>query len=143
MLMDKAVIIYGSVTGLTEEIAHMLATEIENKYEVSLINALEAVPEDVKDADLILLGSSTWGVGQLQMDMIPVNDFIQKMNLKLKRAAAFGVGDSEFKKYAYAITILEKSLKSAGAQLIQKGYRCDKYFDDAARAALTEWAAKL
>lgn len=141
--MEKAAIIYGSVTGLTEEIAFTLAKEIENKYEVSLINALEAVPEDIKDADLILLGASTWGVGQLQMDMMPINDFVQKMNLESKRAAAFGVGDSEFKKYAYAVTILEKSLKSAGAQLIQKGYRCDKYFDDTARAALKEWAAKL
>jgi flavodoxin I len=110
---------------------------------VSLVNALEAVHEDIKDTELILLGSSTWGVGQLQMDMIPVNDFVQNMDLKSKRAAAFGVGDSEFKKYAYAVTILEKSLKSAGAQLVQKGYRCDKFFDDAARAALKEWAAKL
>jgi len=141
--MEKAAIIYGSVTGLTEEIAFTLAKELENKYEVSLINALDSVPEDIKGADLILLGSSTWGVGQLQMDMIPVNDFIQKTDLKSKRAAAFGVGDSEFKKYAYAVTILEKSLKSAGAQLIQKGYRCDRFFDDAAKAALKEWAAKL
>jgi len=141
--MEKAVIVYGSVTGLNEEIAHTLAKEIENKYEVRLIDALDAMPQDLENADVLLLGSSTWGVGQLQMDMIPVNDFLQNMNPKSKRAAAFGVGDSAYKKYCYAVIILEKSLKSAGAQIIQKGYRCDKYFDDEARAKLKEWAAKL
>ncbi len=141
--MEKAVIIYGSITGLTEEVAFSLAKELENRYEVSLINALEAEPNDAKVADLLLLGSSTWGVGQLQVDMIPVNDFIKEMDLKSKRVAAFGVGDSEYKKYAYAVTVLEKTLTSSGAKLVQKGYRCDKFFDDSARAKLKDWAAKL
>lgn len=141
--MEKAVIVYGSVTGLTEEIAFTLGKEIGKKYDTTVINALDARPQDLQEADIILLGSSTWGVGELQMDMIPLNDSLQDMDLKSKRAAVFGLGDSAYKKFCSAVNTLEKSLKSAGAQLIQKGYRCDKYFDDTARAKLKEWAAEL
>ena len=141
--MEKAVIVYGSVTGLTEEIALTLGKEIENKYDTTVINAMDARPQDLQEADIILLGASTWGVGDLQIDIIPLNDSLQNMDLKSKRAAVFGLGDSAYKKFCYAVNTLEKSLKSAGAQLIQKGYRCDKYFDDKARAKLREWAAEL
>ena len=141
--MEKVVIIYGSVTGLTEEIAFTLSKEIENKYDTTVINAIDVSPQDLQKADIILLGSSTWGVGDLQIDMVPLNDSLQHMDLKSKKVAVFGLGDSAYKKYCSAVVTLEKSLKSAGAQLIQKGYRCDKYFDDRARIKLKEWAAEL
>ena len=141
--MEKAVVVYGSVTGLTEEIAFTLSKEIENKYDTTVFAAMDVGPQDLQEADIILLGSSTWGVGDLQIDMVPFNDSLQGMDLKSKRAAVFGLGDSAYKKFCSAVITLEKSLKSAGAQLIQKGYRCDKYFDDEARAKLKEWAAEL
>ena len=141
--MEKAVIVYGSVTGLAEEIACTLNKVIEDKYDTKVIDAMDAGPQDLQEADIILLGSSTWGVGDLEVDMVPLNDSLQDMDLKSKRAAVFGLGDSAYKKFCYAVITLEKSLKSAGAQLIQKGYRCDKYFDDEAKSKLKEWATAL
>ncbi len=141
--MKKAAIIYGSITGATEEIATTLAGEIKDRYEVRTVNGLDATPEDIHNADLILLGSSTWGVGDLQMDMIPVYEHVQQMDLGSKRAAVFGKGDSEYKKFCHAVVTLEKALKQAGATLVQKGYRCDKHFDASARGRLKEWASHL
>ena len=141
--MKKAVIIYGSITGATEEIAYILAGEIKDRYEVHTVNALDATSEDIHNADLILLGSSTWGVGDLQMDMIPVHKQVQHMDLQTKRAAVFGKGDSEYKKFCHAVVTLEKALKQAGATLVQKGYRCDKHFDASARGRLKAWASAL
>ena len=141
--MEKACIIYGSITGTTEKLALMLADAIRDRYDVTVRNALDAVPEDVETADLILLGSSTWGVGDLQMDMIPVNDFIRTMDLRTKRAAVFGKGDSEYKRFCAAVITLERSLKAAGARLIQKGYRCDKHLDGLAQERLRKWASGL
>jgi len=142
-IMDRAVIVYGSVTGLTEEIAYALAGEIKHRYDVRTVNALDVKPQDINRADLILLGSSTWGVGELQMDMIPVYEHVQQMDLGSKRGAVFGKGDSEYKKFCYAVVTLEKALKEAGAALVQKGYRCDKHFDASAKRRLKEWASHL
>jgi flavodoxin I len=141
--MEKAAIVYGSVTGFTEEVAYALAHEIEDKYDVSIIDAIEFEQNDLKSAHMILLGSSTWGVGQIQMDMLPVNEAVKRMDLKGKKAAVFGTGDSSYKKFAQAVITLEKTLKSAGAEIIQKGYRCDKLWNDEAKSKLKEWASKL
>jgi flavodoxin I len=141
--VKKAAIIYGSITGATEEIAYTLAGEIKDRYEVRTVNALDATAEDIHNADLILLGSSTWGVGNLQMDMIPVYQQVQQMDLGSKRGAVFGKGDSEYKKFCYAVVTLEKALKQSGATLVQKGYRCNKHFDAVARERLKEWASVL
>ncbi len=141
--MERAMIIYGSVTGATEEMAYNLAEEIKDRYDVRTVNALDATPNDLKEAHLILLGSSTWGVGELQMDMIPIHEEVRHMDLRSKRAAVFGKGDSEYKKFCYAVITLEKALKEAGTVLVQKGFRCDKHFDDAARKALKAWASRL
>ena len=65
------------------------------------------------------------------------------MDLGSKRAAVFGKGDSEYKKFCHAVVTLEKALKQAGATLVQKGYRCDKHFDTAARGRLKAWAFAL
>ncbi|MCF8110025.1 MAG: flavodoxin family protein [Desulfobacteraceae bacterium] len=141
--MERAVIIYGSVTGATEEIAYALADEINDRYKTRIVNALDATPETMTRADLIILGASTWGVGNLQMDMIPVYEYISGMDLSSKRAAVFGKGDSEYKKFCYAVIMLEKVIKKAGAQLVQKGFRCDKHFDEAAMHGLKQWASCL
>lgn len=142
-MMEKAAIIYGSVTGATEQIAYSLAGELEGRYEVEVIDAMEFIPESIENADLIILGCSTWGEGELQMDMLPVKSYLQQADLTPKKAAVFGLGDSAYKRYCYAVTILEKLLVSSGAKLLKKGYRCDKYFDLVAKSALKEWAKDL
>lgn len=141
--MENAVIVYGSVTGLTERVALSLGDHISSKYDTKIIDAMDFDPSHLDDADLVLLGSSTWGVGDLQIDMVPVHDSIKTMDLSSKRAAVFGVGDSAYKRFCRAVNTLEKTLQSAGAQIVQKGFRCDKCFDDEAQQKLQDWAQKL
>ena len=61
--MEKVHVVYGSTTGTTETIALRLANDFGTR-------AINIAGADVSafDAEVLLLGSSTWGCGDLQDD---------------------------------------------------------------------------
>ena len=72
--MSKIGIFYGSSTGSTSEVAQRLAKALgaeANVYDVAGADAADAAAFDV-----LLLGSSTWGIGDLQDDW---EDFLPKL----------------------------------------------------------------
>lgn len=89
-------IIYGSNLGNTAEIAKLIAKELgineEHVYDVNDIK-----PQDVNHYDKFILGTSTWGVGDMQDGWLDF-DF-KKFDLKNKTVALFGLGDSQI--YAF------------------------------------------
>ena len=91
--MSKIGIFYGSSTGSTSEVAQRLGKALgaeANLYDVASVDASE-----VAGFDVLLLGSSTWGIGDLQDDW---EDFLPKLaeqNLAGKKVALFGCGDAD------------------------------------------------
>ncbi|WP_319559371.1 flavodoxin FldA [Marispirochaeta sp.] len=84
-------IIYGSSTGNTEAAASIIQSRMEGA-EVMNISGLSSV-DDLKKYDLIILGSSTWGLGDLQDDWdVQINN-LKKLDLSGKKVAFFGTGD--------------------------------------------------
>jgi len=69
-IMDRAVIVYGSVTGLTEEIAYALAGEIKHRYDVCTVNALDVKPQDINRA-----GTTILLIEQNAMAALSVSDY--------------------------------------------------------------------
>ncbi|MBN4069709.1 MAG: hypothetical protein COA82_10940 [Alkaliphilus sp.] len=66
--MDKAIVIFGSTMGNTEMLAGVIVEGLkEAGFEAELKNVTEAKIEEVVNYDLVLLGSSTWGEGELQL----------------------------------------------------------------------------
>ena len=63
--MANVKVIFGSTTGATES----AAAEIAAAFGVQAINVANATADDFK-ADLLILGSSTWGLGELQDDWV-------------------------------------------------------------------------
>lgn len=90
--MKKIGIFFGSTTGTTEEIAEKIATRL-NVPTTDIHNVATTAPSKVADYDMILLGASTWGDGDLQDDMADFIDGLQALNLKGKQIAFFGCGD--------------------------------------------------
>ena len=124
--MKKTAIIYGSTTGNTESVAHKLA-ELLVDHDVTLIPVTEATHDHVLQSDLVLLGSSTWGYGELQDDFI---DFYDKMNsdtFATKDIAVFGCGDSiSFSDvFCQAVSMIEEKVQALGGVLIAEGLRVD------------------
>ena len=115
--MVKINIIYGSTTGNTEEAANLIAAELGG----TAINITEASPADF-EADLLILGSSTWGVGELQDDWFDGLETVANANLKDKQVALFGEGDQNgfADSFIDAVGIIYEKVIAAGAVVIGK-----------------------
>mgnify|MGYP000044409847 CR=1 FL=1 len=88
--MEKVGIFFGSSTGNTEEIANMLKDKLVN---AEVFNVAETQPSKMSEFTNIILGTSTWGVGDLQDDMVEFAEGIAGVDLKGKVVALYGLGD--------------------------------------------------
>jgi len=116
--MKKTVIIYGSTTGNAASAAQTIAEKLGNGATVEEAGA--ASKSDLTDYDNIILGSSTWGDGELQDDWFGFLPTIKEVGLSGKTVAVFGVGDqfSYSDTYVNAMGELYDAAKAAGANVI-------------------------
>lgn len=143
--MNKAIVIYGSTTGNTESIAEEVQKGLEKGgRDVTVKNVTDADINQVKDYDLIVLGSSTWGMGDLQDDFESFYNEMKKEIFAGKKVAVFGTGDSDMypDSFCEAVKILEVKLKDCDAEVITAGFTVDGDIEDA-REAAEEWGLKL
>ena len=101
--MNKIGVFYGSTTGTTEDLARRIAEKLDvpsaHIYDVSKLT--EAL---VGEYDVLVLGSSTWGAGELQDDWYDGIKILKKCDLSHKYVALFGCGDSD----SYSDTFYEE-----------------------------------
>lgn len=117
--MNKTCIIYGSTTGtcqaLAEKIAAKLGLASSDVYDVADISAGTA------DAYRnLLLGTSTWGAGELQDDWYDGLEKLKGANLSGKTVALFGCGDCESygDTFCGAMGEIYEGLKDSGATFV-------------------------
>ncbi len=91
--MAKVTIIYGSTTSNTESAAKDIAAAISG-HTVSVMDVSNASKADFEDADVLILGTSTWGLGDIQDDWDAKLSVLQGANIAGKKVAIFGLGDS-------------------------------------------------
>lgn len=127
--MKKTAIFYGSTSGNCEGIANKIAEAlgVSNVFSASELDAAK-----LEAFDNLLLGSSTWGSGDLQDDWYDGVDVIKRSDLSGKTVAVFGCGDScgFSTTYCDAMATLYDAAKSAGADMIgtvsTEGYTFDE-----------------
>jgi flavodoxin I len=92
--MERIGIIYGSTTGATAKVAEsirkVLGEDRSDLLEVSSIGS-----EDLKKYDNLILGVSTWGLGDMQDEWEAKLSLLKETDLKEKTVALFGLGDQE------------------------------------------------
>ena len=117
----NAKVIFGSTTGMTEAVAGKIAQALG--CEAVNVNAADAA---AFDAELLVLGSSTWGVGDLQDDWAAKLDEV-KGNFAGKKVAVFGLGDSVgfADSYCVAAETIANAAKDAGATLVGEILKLD------------------
>ena len=89
--MKKTIVVFGSSTGTCEEIANTIAS----KLGVEAINVTDFSADTIAENDNLILGTSTWGAGELQDDWYDGVDVLKNADLSGKTVAIFGCGDSE------------------------------------------------
>ena len=114
--MSKIGIFFGSTTGVTEEIANKISNNLEGA-EVYNISGNE---DKLNDFDVLILGTSTWGFGDLQDDWQGTLDELANLDLSGKKVAYFGTGDqSTFADtFIDGIGIINDEIEKTGALVI-------------------------
>lgn len=115
----------------------------DENLEVTLKNVTEANVEELSDYDLILLGSSTWGdeEKELQADMVDFYEELENLDLTNIPAVAFGCGDSDYTHFCGAVDLLEERLEQISARLLDEGLRVDDQDDEEIDARA--WAREI
>ncbi len=91
--MEKIAILFGSSTGNTESVAEVIAEKIGGDN-VDIVNVAEASVDDLGDYTNFILGTSTWGVGDLQDDWDEFLSDFAGLDFAGKKVAIYGLGDS-------------------------------------------------
>lgn len=90
--MPKIGIFYGSTTGTTAEIAKKIANAL-GVGESDVHDVAQTAPDQLGNYDVVLLGTSTWGSGDMQDDWYDFCDGAEVLTLKGKKFGVFGCGD--------------------------------------------------
>lgn len=126
--MKKTGIFYGSSTGTCEDLANQIADKMgvaaSNVYSADKLSA-----DLVKEYDLLILGTSTWGDGELQDDWYDGIKVLKSADLSFKSIALFGCGDSESycDTFCDGMGILYEDLKDSGCSFIGNKVGTDGY----------------
>ncbi len=144
--MPKALIVYGSTTGNTEIVAEQIGGVLEsNGVDVTVKNVTDAsVGELGGDYDVTLLGSSTWGDDEIefQEDFEPFFEELGNADLKDKKVAVFGCGDSSYEFFCGAVDQLDDKVDDMGAKRVNESLRIDGDPSDASDE-IDSWAAEV
>lgn len=127
--MSKTLVIFGSSTGTCESIANTIA----GKLGAEAKSAADITTDDIAGADNLVLGTSTWGSGEMQDDWYDGVKVLKEAGLSGKKVAVFGCGDSA----SYSDTFcggmkeLYDAAKEAGATMVGDNVSTDGYtYDD-------------
>lgn len=91
--MKKIGLFYGTYTGTTGNVAARIAHEL-GEDQVELHN-IRTDGSKMQDYDILIIGTSTWSVGELQEDWNRFMPQLDEMNFEGKTVALFGTGDQE------------------------------------------------
>jgi flavodoxin I len=116
--MKKIGVFYGSSSGTTEDVAQRIADQL-GITAADVYNVSSASVNDVEPYEVLLLGTSTWGAGDLQDDW---ESFLPKLKKVVsgKTIALFGTGDSSSfsDTFCDGVGIIYQQLSTAGASFI-------------------------
>ncbi|MCD6342878.1 MAG: flavodoxin domain-containing protein [Spirochaetaceae bacterium] len=140
----NVLIVFGSSKGRTGRIAEILSDALTAKGLTTVLkNVFEARPKELLDYRYIVLGSSTYGQGDLQRDFLDFERGMDDLDLTGIKAAIFGSGNSRYAYYAEAVDILEAKVKIQGARLILPSFRQDMMMESPDGEEVLQWTQEL
>jgi flavodoxin I len=100
----KIAIVYTSVTGNTEELANIIYNSFQIYPFETIIYQVGNFPLSlVSDFDVIIIGTYTWGNGDIPKEMEKLYRALEFLNEKSLVTAVFGTGDSFYPSYCGAV----------------------------------------
>lgn len=114
--MSSALIVFASLTGSTEECADFVAEKLEELgIDVDIMDSTQASASDFQHYDLCIVGSYTYGEGEIPDEMLDFYEDLAQEDLSGKIFGVFGSGDSYYEFYCNAVLLFEAQFKKTGA----------------------------
>lgn len=131
--MNATIVIYGSSTGTCEAVAEKIASGLG----CQAVNVQELSADIIAANRNLILGTSTWGAGELQNDWYDGLGILQGADLKGKTVALFGCGDcaSYGDTFVSGMGELYNGIKDSGARFIG-AVETDGYTYDGSEAVI-------
>jgi flavodoxin short chain len=140
----KALIVYGSSTGNTETVAEWIEEVLrEGGLDVTVKDAAQADAEDLAYGyDWVLLGSSTWGDEEIELqdDFVPLFDDLDQAGLKGRSVTVFGCGSTDYTFFCGAVDAIESRAEELGAKILGDSLKVD---GDPDRDEVLNWARSV
>jgi len=124
-------IIYGSSGGTTEGVAKMIKDKLA--LEADLLDVSRINMDKLNEYSHLILGTSTWGEGELQDDWNDAFDEFKNVEFSGKTVAFFGLGDQEGygENFLDGMGLLHGVALANGASIVGDGWPSDSYdFDE-------------
>lgn len=129
-------IFFGSNSGNCEDIAKRISKKLEN---IEIFDLSKVKIDKINNYDKLILGSSTWGDGELSDDWEDAWDDFKNLDLSNKTIALFGLGDQESysDEFSDAIGIIYEYIKTTSAKII--GFTSSEgYYHDYSKAQIDD-----
>ncbi len=140
----EILIVYGSTKGRTKRIAILVEEALKSiGISVAIKNAYETKPAELTLYPYVILGSSTYGQGDLQLDFRKFELGVDEMDLTGCKAAVFGSGNSRYTCFFEAVDILGAKLNILGAQLLVPGLRQDMLTQTSESEDIRQWVRNM
>lgn len=115
--MVKAKVVFASITGNNEDVADIIAEELEKKgVEVETDEISQCDAADFEDVDLCIVTPYTYDEGSLPDEGMDFYDDLNELDLKGKIFGVAGSGDTFYGEYfCTAVDDFAKAFEKAGA----------------------------
>ncbi|WP_019153289.1 flavodoxin domain-containing protein [Robertmurraya massiliosenegalensis] len=108
----KLAIVYSSISGNTEELAQLLLEHFKRKgLDVNCYRVEEFPIHSILNFDGLLIGTYTWGDGEVPLEMLPLLHELAGNSRKNLVTGVFGTGDRFYPKFCGAVDAFRDSLK--------------------------------
>ena len=142
--MARVLIVYGSETGNTKTAAEMIRDVLARRgHEVEVRDVVDTTADELlKPFDLYLLGVSTWGAveDEVQEDFKAFYAEMADANLTDKPFGVFGAGDKGYANFCKAVDYVAQRVEEQGGSLVLDKLKIN-LDPNTSREMVEDWAA--
>ena len=143
--MAKALIVYASLTGNTEEMAGILEEYLEELgVDTRVQECTEALPSDFLDADICVVATYTYGRdAELPDEIYDFYEELPDVDLSGKVYGVLGSGDTLYDKFCQSVDDFDKQLERTNARRGASPVKVNDYADEEDKARIRTFAEDL
>ncbi|MCY8510083.1 flavodoxin [Bacillus mojavensis] len=143
--MGKILLVYATMSGNTEAMADLIEKGLqEAEAEVDRFEAMDIDGAELfNDYEHIILGTYTWGDGDLPDEFLDLAEEMDALDFTGKTCAVFGSGDTAYEFFCGAVDTLEEKIKDRGGEIVLPSVKVEMNPEGEEEEALKEFGRQF